>query len=456
MTLNQTTLDNIAGLDRNYIWHPFTRMREWMGHGPLVIESGLGCILKDVDGKEYIDAISSLWVNVHGHNKPEINQAIADQLQCIAHSTLLGSASVPSAMLAQRLIDIAPDRLTRVFFSDNGSTGVEVALKQAYQFWRNKNGKKNKRVNFARMQYAYHGDTVGAVSVGGIDLFHETFGRLLFETIEIPSPYCYRCPMKRDGGGCKWECIEAARKIISKHKDSLAALIMEPLVQGAAGFIMHPEGYLSSIASICRDHGILLVLDEVAVGFGRTGTMFACEQENVQPDFLVLSKGLTGGYMAMAVTLSTEEIFSAFLDDDGGEKTFYHGHSYTGNQLACAASLASLEIFKTENVLTAIQPRILQLKNAAEEIADLPLVGDARHKGLMAAFELVADKETKGPFPKSLYIGEKICQEMVKRGILMRPLGDVVYIIPPLSITEQELETVTTQLYNVIKNFEVA
>jgi len=454
-TCNTSTLDDVAGLDRNCIWHPFTRMKEWMASDPIVIESGHGCVLRDIRGKEYIDAISSLWVNIHGHNRPEINRAITNQLERIAHSTLLGSANVPSAILAKRLIDIAPGGLSRVFYSDNGSTGVEVALKQSYQYWQNKVGNNNQRRFFARLKNAYHGDTIGAVSVGGIELFHETYRPLLFQTIEVPAPYCYRCPMGNNNPDCRWECIEAARKIISKNQHSIAALIMEPLVQGAAGFIMHPEGYLSSIASICRDYDILLILDEVAVGFGRTGTMFACLQENVAPDFLVLSKGLTAGYMPMAATLSSERTYNAFLNDGAADKTFYHGHSYTGNQLACSAALASLDIFDNQDVITAIQPRILQLKNAAEKISSLPIVGDARHKGLIAAFELVRDKESKQPFTSSMRVGEKVAREMIERGILMRPLGDVVYVIPPLSITEKELETVTKTLYDVLKNFKV-
>lgn len=454
MSKKHFSAEDIEKFDRRRIWHPFTRMGQWVQEQPLLVESGSGSILRDIHGREYIDAISSLWVNIHGHNRPEINRAIEEQLGRISHSTLLGSANVPAAILAEKLIEIAPGQLEKVFYSDDGSTGVEVALKQAYQFWRNRNGQKNRREKFARLQYAYHGDTIGAVSVGGIGLFHETYRPLLFDTVEIPSPYCYRCPLGKDKSDCGMECLQAAEKIIGEYKHELAALIMEPLVQGAAGFIVHPEGYLAGVAAICRQHGVLLILDEVAVGFGRTGTMFACEQESVEPDFLVLSKGITGGYLPLAATLSTEKIFEAFVDAEG-ERTFYHGHSYTGNQLACAAAIASLDIFESDNVLERIKPRIEQLAAAAETFFELPVVGDVRQKGLMAAFELVQDSDFKKPFAPEKLVGAAVCREMVKRGVLMRPLGDVVYVIPPLSISEQELSTIMNTLYDVVKKLEV-
>ncbi|MDD5043954.1 MAG: adenosylmethionine--8-amino-7-oxononanoate transaminase [Candidatus Omnitrophica bacterium] len=424
-------------------------MKDWLKSEPLIIEEARGVYLKDAKGKWYLDGISSLWVNVHGHRKREIDLKIKEQLNKVAHSTLLGLANAPSVELAAELMKIAPKGLSKVFYSDNGSTSVEVALKMAYQYWQHK-GRKQKQ-KFVYLENSYHGDTLGSVSVGGVDLFHSIFRPLLFDAYKADSPYCYRCPKDKHYPGCKFECLEKLERLLWMHNRQIAGLIVEPIVQAAGGMIVWPAGILRRMEELCRKYNILLILDEVATGFGRTGKMFASEHEKVRPDLVCISKGLTAGYLAMAATLAREEIYNAFLGDYKEQKTFFHGHSYTGNPLASAAAIANLAIFKKEKVLTNLQPKIEYLKQSLKRFNTLTHVGDIRQKGFMAGIELVKDKTNKTPYPWEDKIGIRVCQEARKHALILRPLGNVIVLMPPLAITLPELEKLTEVTYNCIK-----
>ncbi len=432
----------LVELDKRHVWHPFTQMQSWVNEEPLIVDHGEGSFLVDTRGKRYLDGISSLWVNVHGHRRAEIDRAIVDQLGRIAHSTLLGLASVSSIELAAKLVALAPAGLTRVFFSDNGSSAVEVALKMAFQHWRQR-GRPEKR-RFLALGEGYHGDTLGSVSAGGIELFHEIFKPLLFEVLRAPPPYCYRCPLGRERQSCGIACAGEAERLIAQHAGELAAVLVEPLVQGAAGMITQPPGYLARLRAACDAHGVLLIADEVAVGCGRTGTFFACEQEAVTPDLLCVAKGLTAGYLPLAATMATEEIFESFLGADDSRRTFFHGHSYTGNALGAAAALASLAIFDDEKTLERMRPKIAQLAELLAPLRDHPHVGEVRQRGLMVGIELVAERSSKQNFPPALRMGHRVILEARKRGVMLRPLGDVVVLMPPLSISEGELQTLAT------------
>jgi adenosylmethionine-8-amino-7-oxononanoate aminotransferase len=424
-------------LDRQYIWHPFTQMKEWQGERPIVIAEGRDCFIRDIYGRWYLDGVSSLWVNIFGHRKKEIDDAIRDQLDKVAHSTLLGLSNVPAIQLAEKLVMLVSSSLGKVFYSDNGSTAVEVALKMAFQYHKHKgiDGRKT----FVSLKNAYHGDTIGAVSVGGVDIFHKTFEPLLFKTYKAPSPYCYRCELGKTFPQCKFACLEELDRILYNHSGEIAGMIIEPLVQAAGGMITSPPGYLKGVRELCNRYNILMIADEVATGFGRTGKMFACEHEDVVPDIMCLSKGITGGYMPLAVTLASEEIYSAFLGDFRELKTFFHGHSYTGNPLACAAALACLELFEKEDVLERIQGKIAFLNARLREIAQMTHVGDVRAAGLMAGIELVQDKATKSPYDWEEKMGWKAAYLARAKGVYIRPLGNVVVIMPPLSISEENL-----------------
>jgi adenosylmethionine-8-amino-7-oxononanoate aminotransferase len=414
-------VDSLADKDHRYLWHPFTQMKDWMAEEPLIIESGHGAILRDVNGREYIDANSSIWTNLHGHQHPKITQAIKDQLDKIAHSSFLGQSNGPAIQLAEKLVAIAPPGLTRVFYSDDGSTAMEVAIKMALQYWQHR--KQSKRTKFVAFADAYHGDTLGAVSVGGIDLFHAAFRPLLFDVVRVSD-------------------LSSVESILHEQADSIAAVVIEPLVQGAAGMKMWKRGLLAELRRLCTEHGALLIADEVMTGFGRTGTMFACEREGVTPDVMAVAKGLTGGYLPLAATLTTEEIFRAFLGDYSEFKTFFHGHSYTGNQLGCAAALANLQVFDEEELLKALQPKSEQLRDGLEAMRQLPHVGDVRHIGMIGAIELFQDVATKIPFPLTERMGIKVCAQMRQRGVLTRPIGNTVVLMPPYCISSEQLERV--------------
>jgi len=434
--------------DFKYLWHPFTQMSDYTSRPPLIIEKGEGIYLIDTQGKRYIDGVSSLWVNIHGHGRPEIDEAIKAQLDKIAHSTMLGIANVPAILLAEKLVEKAPPGLTRVFFSDNGSTAMEIALKIAYQYWANRGIEG--RTRFVSLKNAYHGDTLGAVSVGGIDLFHAVYHPLLFPAYHAPSPYCYRCSLGKSYPACALACLEELEKTVENHKSEVIAIVSESAVQGAAGMIVMPPGYMRGLREIADKYGILLILDEVAMGFGRTGKMWACEHEEAWPDIMALSKGITNGYLPLAATLVTEEVYSAFLGDY--TKTFYHGHSYTGNPLACAAALANLEIFDKDKTLEKEPSKIQLLAQWLEKFKGLRHVGDVRQKGLVAGIELVKDKATKAPFPREEAVGFQVIYKARERGVVIRPLGDVMVVMPPLVIPLEELDRLMRVMYECVKD----
>jgi len=424
--------------DKAHLWHPFTQMADWVADDPVVIASGKAEFIVDAEGNRYIDGVSSLWCNLHGHRRAEIDEAIRRQLERIAHSTLLGLASPPSIKLAERLIALAPGGLSRVFYSDSGATAVEIALKMAFQYWRQCSPPRPEKTKFVGLTLGYHGDTVGAVSVGGMDAFHGLYRPLLFDTIHTPAPYCYRCPLGKTREDCGLACAARMEEILSAHGDHVAAVILEPLVQGAGGMIVHPKGYLRRVADACRAKDVLLICDEVATGFGRTGRMFACEHEGVAPDFLCLAKGISGGYLPLAATLTTERVYEAFLA--GANRTFFHGHTYTGNALACAAGLASLGIFEKEDVLARIGQLAERLAALLEPVGKMPHVGQVRQKGLMVGIELVEDRATRRAYPADERRARRACVAARKHGVWVRPLGDVVVLMPPYCISDESLE----------------
>jgi len=421
-----------------HVWLPFTQMTELERFPPLVIERGDGVYLWDADGNRYLDGVSSLWCNVHGHRVKEIDEAIRDQLGRIAHSTMLGQLHPSAVELAGKLVALAPDGLDWVFFSDSGSEGVEVALKMAYQYWHNQG---ESRPLFISFRNAYHGDTLGSVSVGGMDLFHASYRPLLFKALFAPSPYCYRCPLGKSPGSCARECLGAFRRLARVHRGEVAAVIIEPGVQAAAGMIVQPEGFYAQVAEICAELGLLLVADEVAVGFGRTGSTFVSSAQTVRPDFLVMAKGITGGYLPLAATLTTDRIFRAFLGAPSEAKTFFHGHTYTGNPLAAAAALASMGLFGSRRVVEHVRELAGVFGERLEQMRDLPLVGDVRYAGLMAGVELVRDKASREAFDMDLRVGFQVAMAARPKGVLIRPLGDVLVLMPPLAITRDQLDT---------------
>ncbi|MHB1664633.1 MAG: adenosylmethionine--8-amino-7-oxononanoate transaminase [bacterium] len=445
------TLSDIEKKDKEFVWHPFTQMLDWEKENNIVIEKGDGIYLYDIHGNKYIDGVSSLWVNIHGHNNKELNDAIKEQIDKISHSTLLGLANVPSSVLAEKLIEIAPASLKKVFYSDSGSTSVEIAIKVAFQYFRQKGSKYKNKKKFIAATSAYHGDTIGSVSIGGMELFHSIYKPLLFDTLRITYPYCYRCPFNLKYPNCELYCAKEAEKIIAYYADQAAAVVIEPMIQGASGMITMPAGYMKKIEKVCRDNEVLLIVDEVATGFGRTGKMFACEHEDINPDVMCIAKGITGGYLPMAATLFSQEIYEGFLANFEDNKTFFHGHTYTGNQLAAAAAVKSLELFKKNNIISAIAPKIEHFSKLLMEFKKLNNVGEVRTIGLMAGIELVADKNTKEPYPQKDKIGYKVILKAREKGVIIRPLGDVIVVLPPLIIEKNEIDELLTVVYDSIK-----
>lgn len=443
-----TRYEQLAAMNIAHLWHPFTQMKDYANADPLIIERGDGIMLYDMQGRAYYDGFSSVWLNVHGHNVPELNQAITDQLGRVAHSTLLGMANVPAIELAEKLVRIAPDGLTKVFFSDAGATGVEIAIKMAFQYWRNR-GISNKS-SFITMNQAYHGDTIGAVSVGAIPLYHDVFRPMLFPSHVIPYPNAYR----HEGGaaGAMEETLASLRALLESRANEIAALIVEPIVQGASGIIVMPQGCLREIAGLCREHGVLLIADEVATGFGRTGAMFACDLEGVSPDLMVVGKGLTGGYLPVAATLATDEVYDAFYADYTEQKTFFHGHSYTGNPLGCAVALASLKLLEERRMVQGVNAKAAFAAKKLSALADWPHVGDIRQQGLMIGIELVRDKTTCEPYDWAERVGVRVCRRARELGMLTRPLGNVIVFIPPLVSTEAELDAMIHILASAIRD----
>jgi len=441
--------EQLKDWDKRYIWHPFTQMGDYMESDPLIIERGEGFHLIDVEGRRYIDGVSSLWVLVHGHGRRELIDAIERQSKELCHSTLLGLANVPAVVLAKELAAITPGGLERVFYSDNGSTSVEIAIKMSYQYWQQRGEKKKKR--FISFTNGYHGDTIGSVSIGGIDLFHKVYRPLLFRSYKAPSPYCYRCPLKLERGSCGMACVGEFERIVKKYKDEVCAVVIEPLVQGAGGMITQPEGFLGRVWRIAKDNGLHFITDEVAAGFGRTGTMFACEQEGVEPDFLCLAKGITGGYLPLAATVTTKEIFNGFLGRFDEFKTFFHGHTYTGNPVACAVAVENLALFKKERTIERMADKIALLRDGLKRFSDLPNVGEVRQRGFMVGIELVKSRKTKRPYPPAAKVGQRVTLEARKRGVIIRPLGDVIVLMPPPAIDSGTLKELVDVTYDSIK-----
>lgn len=436
---DQPSLDDLRRWDRTHVWHAFTQMAE---HETLLIQSARGCTLVDVEGREYLDGVSSLWCNVHGHRHPKLDAAIREQLDQVAHVTLLGMAHPTTIKLARKLVEISPEGLNHVFFSDSGATAVEVALKMAFQYWRQATAAQPPKTKYLAFDNAYHGDTLGSVSVGGVARFHEMFRPLLFDVVRLSTPEMYRLPPGVTRETVCQHYLSQLAAALEQHADELAAVVVEPLVQAAAGMVMHPPGFLRGVRELTRRHNVLLIADEVAVGMGRTGKMFACEHEGVVPDFLCLAKGLTGGYLPLAATLTTTEIWNAFLGRYEDSKTFFHGHTYGGNPLGAAVALATLEVFDEERTLENLQPKIARLSEHLARIARQPHVGDVRQRGLIVGIELVRDRATKKPYPWAEKRGSRVCQHALTEGVWLRPLGNVVVVLPPLAISLEELDRI--------------
>jgi adenosylmethionine-8-amino-7-oxononanoate transaminase len=429
--------DQLRALDKQHIWHPFTHHKPWNQDDPLVITAANGMHLIDSDGNRYLDGVSSLWCNVHGHRVPEIDAAIRDQLEKVAHSTMLGLTSEPAILLADRLMKIVPPNLTKIFYSDSGATATEIAFKLAAQYWHNiGRGEKCEFVGFAE---AYHGDTFGAMSVGRTEAFHRPYFPMLFKTHFAPTPFVYHSDTPDEPETVRDFCLVKLEGILKEHGRRIAAVCIEPIVQGAGGMIVQPESFLSGVRKLCDKYDVLMIADEVAVGFGRTGKMFACEHEKVQPDLLCAAKGITGGYLPLAATFATQKIYDAFLGNPWEGKTFYHGHTYTGNPLACAAALASLDLFEKNNLIAEVQRKSSLLSQLLAPLKKLQHVGEIRQKGFMVGIELVADKATRKPFDSRLRIGAEVCKNLRGDGVILRPLGDVIVMMPPLAMSTDDL-----------------
>ncbi len=438
----QRLTKELLAQDKKYVWHPFTQMKDWNADVPgvpLVIDRAQGAYLFDTNGNRYLDGVSSLWVTVHGHNRREITDAISSQTAKLDHSTMLGLANEPAVRLAKELVAIAPEGLVKVFYSDNGSTSVEIAVKMAYQYWQNTG--KIKKTTICHLKNSYHGDTLGSVSIGGIDLFHQVYKQLIFKTYQVDLPDCYRLPEGKKYPDHAFEAVDLFETFVKKNHKTLAALVVEPIVQGAAGMIMWPHGLLKRFESICRKYDIFLICDEVATGFGRTGKMFACELEDVKPDFMCVAKGLTGGVLPLAATLTSQRVFDGFLFPYKDIKTFFHGHTYTGNPIACAAALANLQIFKKERTLDALRPKIGHLARLLDGLRGIPCVGDIRQRGFMVGIELVRERVGQKPFPFDWRVGALVCARARRYGVILRPLGGVIVLMPPLSMSTDELDT---------------
>lgn len=433
--------------DKKYIWHPYTQMKDHEEHPPILLTGAKGIYLYDDKGNSYYDTISSWWCNIHGHNHPHIKSAIKKQVDVLEHVLFAGFTHENAINLAERLVHITPSNLTKVFYSDNGSTSVEVALKLSYQYWKNEGAEKKSK--FIALDNGYHGDTIGAMSVSGIPLFKQVFAPFLFSTYTIPSPYCYRCPMNMRRDACRFECLNPLKALLQKEAHHIAALIIEPLIQAAGGMIIYPAEYLKNLYTLIREYDVHLILDEVATGFGRTGKMFALEHVDIAPDFLCLSKGITSGYLPLGVTMTSDTIYGAFYADYKECKTFYHGHTFTANPLATAAAVASLEIFEQENVINHIDRIIPQLHKELHNLKQFPFIGDVRHIGMIGAIELVKDKESKTIFPFEERIGFKVYCEGLKKGLILRPLGNIIYLFLPLCIDENQIATIFTKLHEL-------
>jgi adenosylmethionine---8-amino-7-oxononanoate aminotransferase len=435
--------ETLRAWDRQHHWHAFTQMAEYE---PLIIERAEGCRLFDIDGREYLDGASSLWCNVHGHRHPRIDTAIREQLDRVAHCTSLGMGCDTTVRLAKRLADVAPGNLEHVFFASDGSSAVEVALKMAFQYWRQRENPLPKKTKYIALGEAYHGDTIGSASVGGIPRFHALFKPLLFEVIRAPLPDPRRLPVGSSPERAVEHFLHELEQLLREHHNEVAAMVIEPIVQCAAGMVMHPTGYLHGVRELTKKYDVLLIADEIAVGFGRTGTLFACEQESVVPDFLCLGKGLTGGYLPMSATLTNDDIYSAFLGEFHESRTLHHGHSFSGNPLSAAAALATLDVFDEEQTLANLAPKISRLGEHLRKLAEHPYISTTRQRGLIGVLELALNKAAGTPYPAQERRAWRVCRETLARGVWLRPLADVLYVMPPLAISVAELDVIMETL----------
>ena len=436
--------------DKNYLWHPYTQMYDYQSRDLLIIDRAEGLMLYDEKGKSYFDTISSWWCILHGHNHPTITGYVKKQLDRLDHVILAGISHEPAIRLAEKLVTLTPTPLSKVFFSDNGSTANEIALKMSLQHWRH-TGQPSRKY-FVSLERGYHGDTIGTMSLGGMPDFHKEFADLLFTSFTIPSPHCYRCPMEKSRKTCELECLQPFENLLEEKGKEIAAMILEPLIQGAGGIRMYPPRYLKKVAALTKEHGIHLIFDEVATGFGRTGKMFAMEYADVSPDFLCLSKGLTGGMLPMAATVTTDEIYQSFYGPYGDNKTFYHGHTFTGNPLSASAALGSLKVFEEEQPFARMQETVPYLHKKMAPFNNLPWVGDVRCLGMICAVELVKDKKTKEEFSFEERVGWKIYLESLKEGLILRPMGNTVYLWLPISTTIAEIDEITERTYRVLSD----
>ena len=433
--------------DRACVWHPYTQMQT--APSPLPIVKGEGVYLYTEDGRRLLDGISSWWVNIHGHAHPRLNQALSEQARQLEHVVFAGCTHLPAVDLAERLIQVLPAGLTHVFYSDNGSTAVEVALKLAVQYWRNIGQSQRRR--FITLHHAYHGDTVGAMSVGEDSIFTQAFTPLLFRVTRVDAPYCFRCPLGLERATCQIECLADLEQALQTHGDEVAGVLVEPMLQGAGGMIVWPAEFLAGVGRLCDRYETLFIADEVLTGFGRTGRMFACEHASVTPDIICLSKALTAGYLPLGATVVTNAVYEAFLSDDR-TKTFFHGHSFTANPLACAVAVASLDLFHEQDLLGRIRRLEAQLRAGLSPLLELPMVGDVRVVGGVGVVELVTDKQTRGAAGYLDGIGPRLADAFLERCLLLRPLGNVVYFMPPYVITDEEVAWALDQIVEVLAN----
>ncbi len=437
--------------DLKYVWHPDTQQKQYEGSDfkPVLIERGEGIYVFDSENNRYIDGVASWWVNTLGHSHPRLNKILSEQASKIEHILLADFTHKPAIELAERLVKLAKMPYSKVFYSDDGSTAVEVALKMAYQYWY-QNGKPEKKY-FVSMTDSYHGDTLGSVAVGGIDIYKKIFNPLVFETLKVPAPYCYRCPKQCSHQKCGIECLDDVESLFKNRHEEIAAMIVEPLVQGAAGMRVYPAEYFSRLGLLCKKYDVLLIDDEVAMAFGRTGKYFAFEHTDIRPDIFCVAKGITAGYVPLAATITTDKIYNAFYDDFSTLKTFYHGHSFTGNPIACAVANETLKIMEEEKIIENLEVKVEFLRSELSKFAGLKHVGDIRHIGMIGAVELVKDKNLKTPYSFEERIGHKVFKEAMKRGAILRPIGNVIYFLPPLVISESQIRELTDIAYESIK-----
>lgn len=449
-----STISNLQKRDLQHVWHPCSQMKDYEDFPPIVIKSGKGIYLYDENGKQYMDAVSSWWVNLFGHSNERISTALANQAFQLEHAIFANFTHEPAIFLAEKLVKITPDGLTKVFFADNGSSAIEVALKMSFQYHMQKNRTKKKR--FLALTDAYHGETLGALSVGGVGLYNDVFQPLLLDTIRAQGPDCFRCPFKDSPDHCSAPCLSFIEEKLKLYHEEITAIIIEPLIQAAAGMKMYPPVYLKKLKELCLQYDVHLIADEIAVGFGRTGTMFACEQAGITPDFMCLSKGLTGGYLPLSVVLTTDDVYQAFYDDYHTMKAFLHSHSYTGNPLACRVALEVLQIFEDDDYIEQIQEKSTYMNKLSTEVFNhQAYVGEYRQTGMVGAIELVKDKETKEPFLSEERIGYKIYQIALEKGLLLRPLGNILYFMPPYVITKEEIKTMIKKTNQAVQEFFV-